>query len=206
LRVKSIMVLYQSNWSSPVTFTTELAAPTIIYPSNNENEVPQEGAILFKVDAESFFFHIQIATDNEFANLIIDKKNITENKFEYILAPNATYYTRIRHYNDSNTSSWSNPIKFSTTSNNSVQQFNTNKINTVLILDNNEIILEIENYQSFDFVKIYNSIGQVVYESRINNFRTIIKTIEFMKGAYFLILVSEKGFLYNQKFNLLIFE
>jgi len=206
LRVKSIMGLYQSNWSSPVTFTTELAAPTIIYPSNNENEVPQEGAILFKVDAESFFFHIQIATDNEFANLIIDKKNITENKFEYILAPNATYYTRIRHYNDSNTSSWSNPIKFSTTSNNSVQQFNTNKINTVLILDNNEIILEIENYQSFDFVKIYNSIGQVVYESRINNFRTIIKTIEFMKGAYFLILVSEKGFLYNQKFNLLIFE
>lgn len=204
LKIKATNNIFQSNWSTPANFITELVCPTIINPDNNEIKVPQHGFILFKVDAESFFFHLQIATDDSFANLVIDQNNITDNKFEYYLANNSTYFVRIRQYNDSNSSSWSNPIKFTTSSENSVNNFILSNTNTKITYDQDKIVLEIENFHSFDFVKIYNYIGQRVYESRINSFRTIINNSEFFTGAYLIILESNQRYGHNQKFNIYI--
>lgn len=104
----------RSNWSSALSVTTELEAPKITYPNNGDTNTPKTGAIVWYVKNEQGFYHIQISTDKYFKEIVKEWSNFDYLLFNYDLEYNTTYFCRIKTYNDTNQSRWSETVNFKT--------------------------------------------------------------------------------------------
>ncbi len=135
LRVAAYNNDAKSNWSQPVSFLTELEPPTITYPENNSVKVKKDGNIIWSLNQDLYQYHIQISTDAGFNNIITEKESIDELTFGFELLEDTEYFCRVKTYNDSNYSRWSDVVKFKTDKATSIGE----------ILENNSGI-SIKNY------------------------------------------------------------
>lgn len=191
IKVKATSGYSESEWSKPVTFTTELVAPNIIFPKDQSTDVPEKGSFNFMVEGESFSFHLQTATDILFENLIIDKKDIMGTNFEYEFLGEKTYYARIKQYNDSNSSRWSEITQFTTQKSNSVFDYSYNIFKAYQNMESNFIVIETEYWYEIEQFEIYDLLGNKLLEFRPNTSISLIHNNLTRSGLYFLILKSK---------------
>lgn len=114
LRVAAYNIEAKSNWSLPVHFVTELEPPVITYPENNSIDVKKDGNIIWNLNHDLYQYHIQISTDEGFSNIIAEKESIDDLTYGYELLENTDYYCRVKTYNDTNYSRWSDVVRFRT--------------------------------------------------------------------------------------------
>ncbi len=168
-----------SEWSDSWYFTTQLASSKLVEPSDKQTDIKLNCTLLWEPVDGGMFYWLEIATDNEFKNLIIDKDNLTELSYSpENLAQLTTYYWRIHPRNVNNSGDWSE-----------VRSFVTGKIASVE--ENQEIsriypnpasdFIYLENI-NFNSLQIFDAIGNLVLSS--NDPLTKIDISNLTNGIY----------------------
>lgn len=117
-RVKASNTWGSSEWSPAWTFRTifnKPLSPIHSYPPNNTTCISLNPMIRWYTTAAAFTYHLVLATDSLFENIIVDDSTITDTS--RIVGPldNITsYYWKVCAKNDGGTSNWSNVTKFTT--------------------------------------------------------------------------------------------
>ncbi len=97
-----------SHWSESGVFYTQPDKPELLSPDNEQVQVPTDGQIVWDDSLFADYFHLQLALDTAFSNVILDTVNITGNTLYYRgLTPNTEYSCRIRYYYQGDASNWS---------------------------------------------------------------------------------------------------
>lgn len=188
--IKATSGFYESKWSDPIVFTTELKPPTIANPVNLSKEVPAKGRFEFQYDYPQFDLHLQVSQETKFGDLIIDKKGKNDNITEYSLGGETTYYARLIQFSDSNRSRWSDTVQFTTSKINSTSISDDYEVDIFQNDKNNLIHIYLNKTNNIDRIIIYNILGNAIFESRIEANVTEISTGYFPKGIYILVLKS----------------
>jgi len=105
-----------SNWSDVFTFSTMLNAPILINPPNNSLGLPIVPTFDWYKVAHADYYHLQLATDNKFADLIMDSDSLADTTLvSDPLQINKSYFWRVKAYNEDGESPWSEIWNFQTT-------------------------------------------------------------------------------------------
>nr|HPO64310.1 hypothetical protein [Candidatus Kapabacteria bacterium] len=72
-----------SQWSEVWSFSTEYvpSLPVLLEPENGETNVPLSPEFLWQPVLNATGYHLQVSTDDEFSNIIIDEPNLTGASF-----------------------------------------------------------------------------------------------------------------------------
>ena len=114
LRVSAANDSSKSAWSVPLNFVTELEPPVITNPLNESEKIPVTGAVSWQLENDFYLYHIQIASDSEFNNIADEKSDFDNLYHNYSLAEDTEYFCRVKTYNDTNYSRWSDVVRFKT--------------------------------------------------------------------------------------------
>jgi hypothetical protein len=109
-----------SAWTTtPWTFTT-LYPPgtvTLLSPGNDSTNLPLTPVLRWTSSATATSYHVRIATDSNFINVVFDSPNWPDTfKTASGLALTTTYYWEVLAINAAGTGNWSNKWSFTTTS------------------------------------------------------------------------------------------
>lgn len=97
------------------TFRTILGKPTNQTPADNAYSRPLNGSVTWSAVTGAVSYHLQIATDAAFVNLVYNQSPIGLTNYDYINLLNATrYYWRVRATNTEGTGEFSTPTSFTT--------------------------------------------------------------------------------------------
>ena len=191
-RVSALADNAKSAWSAERSFLTELENPVILYPYDNLIAQPIDGGILWSVSEDISLYHLQIATDSTFINIVTDIDNIYEMSYNYNLPGNTIYYCRVKSYNDTNQSRWSNIVRFETDNSTSVKDNEDNRILRIFPNPVSEILNIIVDNKEYPLdIKIYNLMGNLVLSLQLNCFDDNIDVSNLCSGVY-IIAVNDK--------------
>ncbi len=114
-RVRALDEYAPSDWSETWWFITIIQAPELISPADNSKNLNGPITLEWSNWEKATHHHIQIATDNNFYNIIINDSNLNSNTYKFTnIQPNKKYYWRTRYYVDSYAGLWSPVFSFST--------------------------------------------------------------------------------------------
>lgn len=114
-RVRALNDKDTSQWSTIRTFTTYLANPVFTFPLNNSLSIQLKDTIRWNKVNLATNYHFQISNSPSFTNILENDDKLTSEKIVVNnLQNNTTYYCRIRAYNSTNTSDWSDTLTFKT--------------------------------------------------------------------------------------------
>ncbi len=160
----------QGSWSDVWSFQTqmpELTAPRLIYPINDMESFPTDGHFIWNSQNPRFSYHLQIAEDSYFNQIIInaDGLNDTIYKLQNSLDELRWYYCRIKATYKNLSSDWSEIIKFKTDKIGSVEDFISHfiefKISPNPATDYIEVLFQSNIvFENAIIVRIYNFLGQ----------------------------------------------
>jgi hypothetical protein len=93
-------------------------APSIVSPKNNEIVNGKEAIHLrWGTRGVTQSYHLQIATDSIFSNIVVDNTNLVSSSFLCsVLSNNSTYFWRVNNTNSAGVSAWSQVSRFLTAS------------------------------------------------------------------------------------------
>jgi hypothetical protein len=107
-----------SPWSNVFVFNTTIKGPDIpvlVFPEYAATKVPIDTPLRWLKTARVNKYQLQVSTDADFNNLIIDQNNLTDTSYNRSQFANYTvYYWHVRAQNDSGLSSWSITWNFRT--------------------------------------------------------------------------------------------
>lgn len=105
-----------SDWSSVFTFSTILNAPILISPSNNSLGIPLNTSFLWNKVTNSEYYHLQLAEDDQFTQLIMDVDSLTDTTLvSTTLSVDKMYFWKVKAFNQYGESPWSDIWNFQTT-------------------------------------------------------------------------------------------
>lgn len=110
-----------SKWSQVYSFLTSLHTPVIYYPISGSIDIPFDAPIIFEPIGDNSYYHIQISLDSLFNLIVVDDKDITNSQFQPKLEQLTQYFVRVRQYNDTNESAWSQTVSFKTGSSSNIR-------------------------------------------------------------------------------------
>ncbi len=117
-RVKSVSGSAESSWSSIFRFTTmRMPTPTLISPTFNARNVSLTPKLDWYDVLGADYYSLQVSTDNNFRNLVINLNNLTESEYNVPtgrLNTLTTYYWRVSATKGTQTTSWSSRWSFTT--------------------------------------------------------------------------------------------
>jgi hypothetical protein len=173
----------ESPWSYRNWFLTEMKSPQIVYPSENEI-ISLIGNIKWNKQDSLTTYQLQIATDPDFNNLVVDRDSIYYEYYGYSLEK-GQYYCRVRSYNMWNLSDWSNPVPFSVSDVASVESVPNNifEVNPNPIQDFATVIVPDELIGQK--IEIYNILGNLVYADLLAKNQMNIGFKNLPAGTYF---------------------
>lgn len=114
--VRGNMIDTLNDWSETWQFKTMPATPELKYPSSNENDISVRGTIDWLPVDEAKSYQLQLATDPDFKNIVIQRDAYTSSYKYYNLAYKTKYYWRVRSYDGETLSEWSSVGSFVTQS------------------------------------------------------------------------------------------
>ncbi|WP_194977130.1 PKD domain-containing protein, partial [Aquiflexum lacus] len=89
--------------------------PVLLSPANGSTEVDRIVNITWQSDSNADAYQVQVSTDSDFGNIIIDESGIVENGYTTPeLGANTTYYWRVLASNTAGDSDWSGVWSFTT--------------------------------------------------------------------------------------------
>ncbi len=115
-RVNATNVSGTSAWSQPWSFRTELAPTVLVLPQNNQIELGIPTTLVWEPMPGINRYQLQIATDLNFAQIVLDVNTIPQARYETSqLENNKVYYWRVKLFApDGEPSNWSAARKFTT--------------------------------------------------------------------------------------------
>lgn len=192
-RVSAIKEQAQSAWSNSRNFVTMLKPPVIIYPENDQKDIPFDGRIVWFYDDTSSWFRFQIATDINFENIVLQADSIRAYHHDYVLEKNTEYYIRMRAFDFFNRSVWTEPMKFITGSTTNIAD-NADKSKYKVYPNPAKDYIIIEN-GSIKSVKIVDLLGNEAYISsddfNYSNGKYDISNLS--SGVYIIILTDSQN-------------
>ena len=105
----------ETDWSGFYKFTTEFISPVLVSPKQDSNCIPLFIKFEWQAMTNVLSYHLQIASDSEFTNLVIDKTKI--NRIWDTLSvpqPFTYYYWRMKAEDDNTVGIWSPVNRFKT--------------------------------------------------------------------------------------------
>ncbi len=91
------------------------AQPALISPVDGETDIPLEATFSWSDAQDAETYHIQIAEDNAFTNIIADESGLTDTNFSFTLNDyETTYFWRVMASNSAGDSDWSEIWSFTT--------------------------------------------------------------------------------------------
>ncbi len=116
-RVKSYNSLDSSAWSAVWSFSIRpaLLTPTLVSPADDSNVNQHYANLVWNNDIYATSYRVQVSAQSNFQNLLINAVGIADT-VHYIpnLIPNSTYYWRVKSYNPTDSSQWSQVHSFTT--------------------------------------------------------------------------------------------
>ncbi|MBK9250264.1 MAG: fibronectin type III domain-containing protein [Ignavibacteria bacterium] len=115
-RVNASNISGTSAWSSPWSFRTVLAPAVLTLPNDNEVSLSLPTTLVWQSVQGIDIYQIQIATDENFTQIIEDVSNIQQSRYQANnLTNNVVYYWRVKLFApDGEPSNWSSVRKFTT--------------------------------------------------------------------------------------------
>lgn len=106
-----------TGWSEVWSFTTKAKAgtPELVMPSNNATNQPIDLSLSWKEITGAEKYHLMVAKDNLFTNILKDETNLTDNGYDLnSLAYDTKYYWKVRVFMNGDFSEWSAVWNFTT--------------------------------------------------------------------------------------------
>ena len=110
-------------WSDSWSFTTEEepedppAIPVLVSPEFQEYNVPLNTVLIWEAAARADYYRLQVSDVSDFSSLIVDETDLVETGFNLDgLEPQTTYVWRVKAFNDTGESDWSETWLFGTES------------------------------------------------------------------------------------------
>ena len=107
-----------SEWSTVWTFNTILVPPGVTMLSYPKDSSRGNGSLVnlrWLPNSEEVWYRIQLATDDQFATLLLDTTNVTQTDCRvFSLSPATTFFWRVRAENKAGAGPWSKVWKFTT--------------------------------------------------------------------------------------------
>jgi photosystem II stability/assembly factor-like uncharacterized protein len=114
-RIKALDDIGSSDWSVAWSFTTVIAAPELISPEDASKDASIATTFRWKDYNAASNYHIQVALDNSFTELILNDSTLLVNKIDVEKLDFFTKYRwRVRLYSSSTPGLWSTIWSFST--------------------------------------------------------------------------------------------
>lgn len=112
-RVRGLSDENKSDWSEVYTFSTPIEKPILLSPANNSELNSNDLTLTWRLINSATEYYIDIATDQEFNNILVDGLSTTEDKF----SPNDlefgnTYYWRVSAKINNNVTDYSDIWSF----------------------------------------------------------------------------------------------
>lgn len=156
-RVRSIRTPDTSEWSNSIQFTTVLASPIPIYPSNKAADIPNSVQFRWHKVNGAEIYNLEISDDQNFLSIkTVNRLTSDTTTLVTDLNSELQYYWRVKSIRSTDTSDWSDIYAFTTQSN------DTSKIelNSPIILypNQNEFAISIKGkirWSKVDSAKTY---------------------------------------------------
>jgi M6 family metalloprotease-like protein len=114
-RVKKITSSSSSDWSAAWSFTTILAPPTLVSPTNNSTGVPVNATLKWNTVSSALGYNLQIAKDSNFTNIVLRDSGMTSVTYLCSGLNNSTkYYWHVAAVGTNGVSDWSGFWNFTT--------------------------------------------------------------------------------------------
>jgi len=111
-----------SLWSPISTFLTELESPELTYPINGSTDIPMKPRLEWDLTNTVSNYQVQISSDENFETIVLERSALEQLYLDCELNSLTKYFVRIRNYNDTNESRWSNISSFTTSNTVSVSE------------------------------------------------------------------------------------
>jgi uncharacterized protein YegP (UPF0339 family) len=201
LRAKNSKTI--SDWSEPVLFTTALKEPEIIYPLDKDTNNVINFIFKWAAVDKAKNYHLQVAEDEEFTSLKIDRPGIESTSFDFTdLLEGVYYYWHVAAGNDDNSSEWTATGKLKILINSSVGD-PTDEVHSISVYPNpvsNEFTAFFSVAESLHtVVDIIDLSGRVVkvinngsYEA--GDYHYHLSAEEMPEGTYILRFASDNNY------------
>lgn len=116
-RMRAVNAAGAGDWNTPNTLTTIIKPPETVALKNPKNEnIEFTPEFTWKTSDQADLYHLQLATDENFSNIIVEDSTITQPTFSLSdsLENEDQYWWRVRATNEGGTSAWSNSWSFIT--------------------------------------------------------------------------------------------
>ena len=97
------------------TVGATLSMPTLLLPTSGAIHIPLTTPLIWNEAISAATYHLQLATDNAFSNIVVDDSTLTDTSRQVgPLAALTQYYWRVNAKNAGGISAWSTPSIFTT--------------------------------------------------------------------------------------------
>lgn len=115
-RLSASFTTCTSAWSPVFSFTTTLASPALVMPSNKEERVSLSQIFVWQPVPGADRYDIDIATDSKFQSIFTGRRGVPSNSIQISgFEPTTKLFWRVRALNDVAVSEWSEYYEFTTT-------------------------------------------------------------------------------------------
>ncbi|HPI18929.1 MAG TPA: T9SS type A sorting domain-containing protein [Candidatus Kapabacteria bacterium] len=166
--------------------------PILQTPFNNSLKMPINKILRWNPVSGTKSFTLELSLYPDFSSICFSKSGIVSTCFKITdLEFGTRYFWRVNANNGSNTTDWSEIWCFKTTDISDIKENPVIADDLFEVFPNpavNEIIIKYPNLKANTIVKIYNLLGEQVFEKSISNETSLIEINSIPKGAYILVI------------------
>lgn len=163
-------------------------ATSLLSPADNATGLGTLPAMTWTAVNDAAGYHLQLATDNQMNNLVIDQAGIkgTAHNVTSALQTGTDYYWRVRSENACGTSGWTTARKFTTAG--AVGWQTEKPANMSISIDESSIT--IVGIEEPGLLQIYSTSGAKIFEQLVSGRHECISIRELATGMYILAIQS----------------
>ncbi len=197
-RVKVFKNAEDDNWSEIWKFSTIMQDPVNIMPQNNSNIDSSNISFTWAKSQNAIMYLFQLSENEDFTSIAKELNNDTTcEKIISELPNNSVFYWRIKAYNLSDSSNYSAPFKFTTSTKTSDILVNiTCKFDLYYNHFKNCINLKIEQTNKQNAITIYDVYGRLVFDKTFSELNNLEINLENNPKGIYLIRVNNEGKLF----------
>ena len=202
LKIRAKNTKMTSTWSKAIRFTTWLKTPKVIYPLDADTNNVIKQIFKWESSPDAKFYHLQVAKDPEFDDLVIEKDNLEATEFDFTdLLEGVYYYWRVSAENNLNASDWTPTGKIKMLLNVGVQEslesIDSFNIYPIPVQSGSKVSLKIIKPQ-FVTIDVVNEIGVVVLsiitqQLDAGEYLYDLPSDGLTNGVYYCRLFTDKG-------------
>ncbi|MEI6091633.1 MAG: choice-of-anchor V domain-containing protein [bacterium] len=202
-RVRLIVGTSLGQWSDAWSITTKQVTMTLSNPANGSANLTIPLQLSWFPAATAEYYHLQLASDANFANIILDKNSIYDTKYlltEADITIGTQYFWHVKGVNTQDNIPWSDGWQFTTSS---VSVKESEQFTAIQLYPNpsgSKAVLSISYAESTEAKILISSADGKLVKSDILNFNSgetsyEINTDSLSSGTYYITIITPSGFI-----------